>query len=168
MKCSKINNLSVFWMLTSWPLHGNTCIADISSLFCGCLCALLCEHTMKVQDKSSLHVALLCHFLFEQRDGRKERVFSRTPGGKIGWRSLSLSSALEIFLSTNLLHVPIALLGGVILPQGGLGMDMHPYHPGGGKDKHSHSSIGAYWYHLTAKNNGLNRYFYPVIISKHP
>lgn len=107
---------------------------------------------MKVQDKSSLHVALLCHFLFEQRDGMKERVFSRTPGGKRGRRSLSLSSALEIFLSANLLHVLIALLGGVILPQGGLGMDMHPYHPGGGKEKHSHSSIGAYQYHLTGLN----------------
>lgn len=75
--------------------------------------------------------------------GMKERVSSRTPGGKKRGR-LSLSSALEFFLSANLLHVLIVLLGGVILPEGGLGMDMHPYHPGGGKKKHSHSSIGAY------------------------
>lgn len=90
------------------------------------------------------------------------------PEEKRGRWSLSLSSALEIFLSANLLHVLIVLLGGVILPEGGLGMDMHPYHPGGGKKKHFHSSIGAYCYVVySAKIMVLISNFFPVIISKH-
>jgi len=50
----------------------------------------------------------------------------------------------SFFLSANLLHVLIVHLGGVLLPEGGLGMDMHTYHPGGGKKETFPSSRGAY------------------------